>query len=187
LECHIAESYSQEFIEVYRPVEDGLIKKYLDFRNQAGHAGVSYKPWKYLRSLVPMAPNMTQKEFIPTQCLAFLEKIHTYFPNHSLLLSDFTKLDRSVPGLNGPVVQTMVDGVMLPCTTYLVSGPFDIFFPTDFKLLSNMVQLVSKKKVNVIPYSDFLNSFPDSHKTVVKSGENPMLSFYDNYAFLEAL
>jgi hypothetical protein len=185
LECHIAESFSQELVEVYRPVQDGLIKKYLDFRNQVGQVGID-RAWKQLRRLVPMAPNMTQKEFIPTKCFEFLEKIHKCFPNHSLLLSDFTKLDRSVAGITGPVVQTMVDGVMLPCTTYLVSGAFDIFFPTDFKLLSKMVQHISNKTVNVVPYSGFLKPYHDSQKTVVKSGENPMLNFYDNYAFLEA-
>lgn len=118
-QCHIVESHSKEMMEVYCPVKDNLIKRYMDLREQIGYSTFDQK-WKLFKTIVPFAPNMTQKEFIPTKSLEFLENLNTYFPNHSLLLSDFTKLDKSIPGICAPVVQTMVDGVMLPCTTYLV-------------------------------------------------------------------
>ena len=125
LQAHVIESVSNELSEIYTPVTDSLIKRFLDLRSKTEHS--SLNSWKRnLSRFIPFAPSMTQKEFIPTKSLEFLEIMVKFFPNHSLLLSDFTKLDRCVPGKCGPVVQTMVDGVMLPCTTYLV-----IFFKTN--------------------------------------------------------
>ena len=116
---HVIETVSGDISEVYYPLQDPLLKRYLDLRCKTGYKSQNFQ--RRALSFMPFAPNMTQKEFIPTKSLEFLEILYKYFPKNSLLLSDFTRLDSSIPGIRGPVVQTMIDGVMYPCITYLVN------------------------------------------------------------------
>ena len=90
---------------------------------------------------LPFAPNLSVPEYIPTRLLNFLRTLRTSFPRHRLLLSDFSSLPNSIPGINAPVVQTRYRNTTVPCSTLLVKqGHFDIFFPTDFERLRDMYE-----------------------------------------------
>lgn len=180
-----------DYTEVYEPVgNDALISKYLAMRDQTRYRSpvLSRQLWlKCLQSL-PLAPNMTSAEFIPTKLFMLLETLKTHFPQHRLVLSDFSELPDSVDGVDAPVVQTRYRGTMVPCSTYMVQpGWFDIFFPTNFELLRDLYLLVCRgsragndKNVKVLTHREFCERYGDVERTTTKSGENPMLMYYEN-------
>lgn len=143
-----------DFSELYEPVNDPLILQFLQYREEVHHPSTALSSpvlsWPSLRSLyraIPFSPNLTPKpEFLPTQLLSMLKILRQYFPQHRLLLSDFSSLPDTVPGFTAPVVQTRYRGTMVPVETYMVQqGYFDIFFPTSFELLRRMYGLVMSK------------------------------------------
>ncbi|KAI9139165.1 S-adenosyl-L-methionine-dependent methyltransferase [Paraphysoderma sedebokerense] len=151
-----------DYSEEYEPVSDPLIQRYLHTRSLTSYRNplTANLTLRRLRSsLVPFTPNLTQREFIPTRLLQFLEVLKYYFPNHRLILSDFNKLPDAVPGVNAPVVQTRYQSTMIPVSTYLVQpGFFDIFFPTNFELLQEIYKIVMSESycTNTI---DFFTSY----------------------------
>ena len=176
----------------YTPVTDPLIQEYLNIREHLP----GYKPsfWshnKLYRSLVnyiPFAPNLSQVEYLPTKQLEFLKILKKYFPNHKLIASDFNYLPDTIEGINAPVVQTNVKGDMIPCDTLFVEpGYFDIFFPTNFNVLSQLYQhLIPTKSFNqfqVLSHKQFLLNYADHSQTRLKDGSNPMLDYYNNASF----
>ncbi|RKP11050.1 S-adenosyl-L-methionine-dependent methyltransferase [Thamnocephalis sphaerospora] len=138
----------------------------------------------------PLAPNLTEPEFLPTKALLLLEKLRDYFPRHRLVLSDFYTLPDAVPGVDAPVVQTRYQRTMVPCSTYLVQpGWFDIFYPTNFELLRDVYRLVCRSSrpantTRIMGEREFLERFADVERTRTISGENPMLDYYENNKFL---
>lgn len=180
-----------DYQEAYEPLSDPLIQRYLDLRAQTGYSSpLQASPWKrQVRSLLPFAPNLTEPEFLPTMCLKLFDQLKQYFPKHRLIISDFDALPEAVPGLNAPVVQTRYQGMMIPCSTYLVQpGWFDIFFPTNFELMRDVYNTVcggvGGQNGQVVTQRQFLERHGDLLATRTKSGENPMLSFYQNFKFL---
>ncbi|KAI8990925.1 S-adenosyl-L-methionine-dependent methyltransferase [Mycotypha africana] len=179
-----------DYTEIYEPVgTDTLINDYLTARHNTGYRSpvLSNSTWlKCLRSL-PLGPNMTTAEFIPTKLFQLLHVLRTYFPRHRLLLSDFSSLPDSVDGIDAPVVQTRYRGTMVPCSTYMVQpGWFDIFFPTNFELLRKMYASVCRGSrtdsddIRVLTHRQFCERYGNVKKTTTKSGENPMLMYYEN-------
>ncbi|KAG8958642.1 hypothetical protein FRC03_008942 [Tulasnella sp. 419] len=151
LQSMVAIDSDGDFSELYEPVHDPLILRYLSYRSRIQHQSpaLSSIHMKYpsLRSVyrnLPFSPNLTPKpEFIPTRLLSFLEVLRERFPLHRLLLSDFSSLPDTMPGYNAPVVQTRYRDTMIPVETYMVQpGYFDIFFPTSFEELRDMYELV---------------------------------------------
>jgi hypothetical protein len=151
-------SSSGDFNLAYTPIMDPLIRDYLSLssslspesnsRSKRGaqthpvHPLLRYSPLlRNLYTSLPFTPNLSQPHFIPTRLFSLLQTLHTYFPRHRLLLSDFSTLPDSIPGTNAPVVQTRLKGDMVPCGTFLVKqGFFDIFFPTDFESLRSVYE-----------------------------------------------
>ncbi|GAA6010662.1 hypothetical protein JCM11491_003015 [Sporobolomyces phaffii] len=155
VQCTISIDASGDYNELYSPVEDPLIARYLDLRSRLPSTSSSRESralnpilassplLRKIYAMMPFAPNLTKPEFIPTRQLQLLEVLRDKFPNHRVLMSDFDKLPDAVRGVNAPVVQTRYQGETVPCTTYLVQpGFFDIFFPTDFEALREMYTLV---------------------------------------------
>lgn len=151
-----------DFDELYEPITDPLIKRFLKYRSQIQHPSpalaspfMSSPSLRAIRRNMPFAPNLTPKpEFIPTRLLSFLEVLRDKFPLHRLLLSDFSSLPDTMAGYNSPVVQTRYRETMVPVDTYMVQqGYFDIFFPTSFEMLRDMYELVMKmpRRTPVIP------------------------------------
>ncbi|KAJ2687291.1 hypothetical protein IWW39_003040 [Coemansia spiralis] len=185
-----------EFEEYYEPVSDPLIQDYLRVRNSLvspQHRSAALPPALYrrIRSQLPLAPNLSKPEFIPTKAYEFCKVLGRYFPRHRLVLSDFYKLPDTLPGaVTSPVVQTRFNGSMVPCETYLVQpGWFDIFFPTDFELLRRIYDVECRPQ-GVEPMSRvctqraFAMENAALAQTRTRSGENPMLDFYENNKFL---
>jgi len=184
-----------DFEEIYEPLTDPLILQYLSLRSQTRYkTPVLYdRRWfrKFLEQL-PLAPNLTTAEFLPTKALVLLEILRDYFPRHQLVVSDFFKLPDTIDGVDAPVVQTRYKQTMVPCSTYMVQpGYFDIFFPTNFQLFKDIYQLVcrageikdQKSDIEVLSQKEFLLQNADLTRTKTKSGENPMLLYYENVKF----
>ena len=142
--------HTGDFTELWEPVQDPLIRRYLNLFRSVRHpllppGAPFYLGWiprwmrRMLHTYTPFYPNLTQPHYIPTGALQFLDVLKKHFPLHRLVLSDFSSLPDHIEGINAPVVQTRHQGVMIPVTTYCVlQGYFDIFFPTDFELLRDM-------------------------------------------------
>ncbi|ORX73147.1 DUF185-domain-containing protein [Linderina pennispora] len=180
-----------EFEECYERISDPLIRDYLAVRTSLTSPpyktpAIPSSTYRTLRNWLPLPPNLTKAEFIPTQAFQFCRILSKYFPHHRLVLSDFFTLPDTVPNaVDAPVVQTRFSGAMVPCETYLVQpGWFDIFFPTNFELLSRMYDAVRGGKSRVCTQRQFAKENADLDKTRTRSGENPMLDFYENNKFL---
>ncbi|CAG8838377.1 30754_t:CDS:2 [Gigaspora margarita] len=181
-----------DFEEIYEPVTDPLIMRYLALRSRTLYKTpvLQNRFFRQLRNKLPFSPNMTSPEFIPTKELLFLEILKDYFPQHRLIISDFYKLPDTIRGIDAPVVQTRYEDTMVPCSTFMVSpGWFDIFFPTNFELLRDIYRLVchsgtAEENIRILSQRDFLKRYADLERTKTKSGENPMLVYYENVKFL---
>ncbi|CAD6886324.1 unnamed protein product [Tilletia caries] len=147
---------TNEMHELWQPVADPLIARYLDLledvRPGQGPPSASHLRYipaplrKLMTEYMPFYPNLTPPHFIPTGQLRFLEVLRDYFPRHRLIASDFDHLPDAVQGIDAPVVQTRYRGTMVPVTTYTVlQGFFDIFFPTDFELMQDVYGLVMEE------------------------------------------
>ncbi|KAI0056040.1 DUF185-domain-containing protein [Artomyces pyxidatus] len=130
----------------YTRVTDPLIMSFLALRRRLGHPPPlpSLLKSSTMRSIynnLPFAPNLSTPEYIPTRLLSLLRTLRQHFPRHRLLLSDFSSLPDTIPGVNAPVVQTRYQNKMVPCKTLFVrQGYFDIFFPTHFERLRDMYE-----------------------------------------------
>lgn len=132
--------------------------------------------------ILPLTDNLGPGEFIPTRLLQFFQILKHKFPNHSLILSDFSSLPNTIGGYyNSPVVQTVVKDRMVDVSTYMVhQGYFDIMFATDFELAKDLYRQITGKIAKVELHKDFLEQWADIDVTTTKKGENPMLDFYKN-------
>lgn len=133
--------------ELWEPVNDPLILRYLDLLAAVRPAKTPPGMPSLLGSLpasvrhglhdhMPFYPNLSKPHYLPTGTLQLFDVLQRHFPMHRLVVSDFSTLPDTIPGVNAPVVQTRHKGTMIPVTTYCVlQGFFDIFFPTNFDLL----------------------------------------------------
>lgn len=237
-----------DYSTFYTRVTDPLISSFLSLRRQLSHPpSVSrfLQASSTIRSIyasLPFAANLSAPEYIPTRLLSLLRTLREHFPRHRLLLSDFSSLPDTIPGVNAPVVQTRYKNTTVPCTTLLVKqGYFDIFFPTDFMRLRDMYEHilsqpftvlettddfsrasplttstsplsvgadffssrhpsnrrrpldgvasasglpVGEHKSSVYSHAEFLETYANLSRTLLRNGENPMVDFYKNVKFL---
>ncbi|KAJ9476743.1 Protein arginine methyltransferase NDUFAF7-like protein, mitochondrial [Pseudozyma hubeiensis] len=202
--------------ELWEPLSDPLIKQYLSIISPSLSPTSTTSP--FLRSLpptlqraiathTPFYPNLTQPIFVPTNALQLISTLKRNFPQHRLIMSDFDSLPDSVPGINGPVVQTRFRSTMIPVTTYLVlQGFFDIFFPTNFDHLRKVYRNIlnsspqgffdshfssgltgsaatgtgRERNLKVLPHAEFLGRFAETEKLQLRDGSNPLLGWYAN-------
>lgn len=142
--------HTGDFAELWEPVQDPLIKRYLKLLSNVRPSVLPpgapvYLSWlprwlqRWLAEYMPFYPNLTAPHYLPTGALQMMDVLRQHFPLHRLVISDFSSLPDTIPGVNAPVVQTRHKGEMIPVTTYLVlQGFFDIFFPTDFIVLRDV-------------------------------------------------
>ncbi|GAA5867971.1 hypothetical protein JCM3774_001551 [Rhodotorula dairenensis] len=185
LQCVVSVDASGDYTELYEPVTDPLLARYLSLRARLpssrarSHPSRAIPPllakFPVLQSLyanIPFAPNLTQPEFVPTRQLELLETLRDKFPNHRLLMSDFESLPDAIEGVNAPVVQTRYAGETVPCTTYLVQpGFFDIFFPTDFHTMAEMYALVMASEPVSSSSSSSHDSSPSRQPALLGGGD----------------
>lgn len=161
LQCLVEIDDRGDFTEIYEPVSDPLIRRFLDIRREIRrhnpyahttlHPILAKSPLlRKIYASMPFAPNLSPPDFLPTQSLMLLDVLRHKFPAHRVLMSDFDELPDTIPGRLAPVVQTRYEGQSVTCSTYLVSqGWFDIFFPTDFRFLRDMYEWVMAGKDKV--------------------------------------
>ncbi|EXJ66911.1 uncharacterized protein A1O5_10106 [Cladophialophora psammophila CBS 110553] len=176
-----------EFFEFYDRNLDSLALRYLRVREIAARSPIVTPISQYprllrqLRHSLPLSPNLTKPEYIPTRLLEFFDILNRYFPAHRLVLSDFDYLPDAVPGLNAPVVQTRYKRRNVQVSTPFVhQGYFDIFFPTDFTMMEDIYRAITGKLTRVTSHRQFLESWALVEQTEVRNGENPMLAWYSN-------
>jgi hypothetical protein len=138
----------REFGMHYERVRDPLVASFLSLRQRLNYPPVlprllQYPAIRNIYNTLPLVPNLSPPEYIPTRLLSLLSTLRRHFPRHRLLLSDFSSLPDTIPGVNAPVVQTRYRNTTVPTSTLLVhQGYFDIFFPTDFERLREMYECV---------------------------------------------
>ncbi|KAI2468732.1 DUF185-domain-containing protein [Annulohypoxylon bovei var. microspora] len=176
-----------DFYEFYEPVLDPVAARYLRVRHAAtqGRYRVPYpttRAARWLRrQLLPLAPNLSNPEYVPTRLMQFFDILERYFPAHRLLTSDFHTLPDAVRGLSAPVVQTRFQRRMVPVSTPLVhQGYFDILFPTDFRVVEAVYRAITGKLTRVLTHEEFMRGWAYVEDTRTRSGENPLLSWYRN-------
>ncbi|TQN70192.1 Protein arginine methyltransferase NDUFAF7-like protein [Colletotrichum shisoi] len=179
-----------DLYEFYSPDLDPVLARFLRVRHAAtgGRYPTPYPANRMLRNLksrMPMMPNLSEPEYIPTRLMQFFDVLEKYFPAHRLVTSDFHSLPDAIPGLNAPVVQTRYERKTVPVTTPLVhQGYFDIMFPTDFQTMEVMYQAITGKLTRLTSHGDFMKCWTFLEDTQTRSGENPLLSYYENASVL---
>ncbi len=173
-----------DFSTYYTRVTDPLVSSFLALRRRLGHPPPISRLLKMSTTLrtiytsLPLAPNLSAPEFIPTRLLSLLRTLREYFPRHRLLLSDFSSLPDAIPGVCAPVVQTRIKGTSVACETLLVKqGYFDIFFPTDFNKLRDMYEHILEEPASLL-------SFPDSRVSPLSTSISPLSAgagFFSSY------
>lgn len=179
---------SGEMFDFYERTLDPLVTRYLKIRDTVARAPFTTpvsgpKILRTLRHSLPLAPNLTIPEYLPTRLMQFFDILSTYFPAHRLIVADFNAFPSSdtVSGLNAPVVQTRYERRNVQVSTPFVhQGYFDIFFPTDFQLMEDMYRAITGKLTRVSSQENFLRNWADTEATMTRSGENPLLSWYRN-------
>lgn len=208
LQGHVLIDGDGDFYEFYVHELDPLAARFFRVRH-AATGGDYRKPYptnaalRYLSSKMPFAANLSDPEFIPTRLMQFFDVLEKYFPAHRLLTSDFDSLPQAIKGLNAPVVQTRFKRRMVPVTTPLVclyiltpnffhianitqvhQGYFDILFPTDFRITEAIYRAITGKLTKVMTHGEFMSKWAYVEDTQTRSGENPLLSQYQNASML---
>lgn len=116
-----------DFYEFYTPSLDPVASRFLRVRNAAcsrpfNHPLKSSWLMRNIKSQLLIAGNLTVPEYIPTRLMQFFDILHTYFPLHRLVASDFHSLPDTIKGINAPVVQTRYQRRTVPVSTPLVSS-----------------------------------------------------------------
>ncbi|KAK4239682.1 hypothetical protein C8A03DRAFT_13919 [Achaetomium macrosporum] len=179
-----------DFYEFYTPQLDPIAARYVRVREAAtgGRYKVPYPSTRLGRWLVtqkPLAPNLSDPEYIPTRLMQFFDVLGRYFPAHRLLTSDFHSLPGAVKGLNAPIVQTRFQREPVPVSTPLVhQGYFDIMFPTNFQTAEATYQAITGKLTRVLSHEEFMRRWAYVEETETQSGENPLLTWYKNASVL---
>lgn len=176
-----------DFYEFYSRTLDPVAARFLRVRDAAcqdrqySHPLQSFSWWRKLRYRLPMAPNLTLPEYIPTRLMQFFTILGTQFPAHRLITSDFHVLPQTTAGYNSPVVQTRFQRrTVLVNTPLVLQGYFDILFPTDFGVMEDMYRALTGRLTRVTTHEDFFQRWADVGATEMRSGENAMVGWYKN-------
>jgi hypothetical protein len=120
--------------------------------------------------------------------MQFFHILHTKFPAHRLITSDFHTLPQATVGYNAPVVQTRYQRRTVPVRTPLVhQGFFDIMFPTDFGVMEDMYRTITGRLSRVMTHENFFQRWAYAEDTQLKSGENALLNWYKNQSVMLTL
>lgn len=183
-----------DFYEFYTEELDPVAARYLHIRDVACRDRNYPYPLRgpqFLRSLrhrLPLAPNLTLPEYIPTRLMHFFDILSQHFPAHRLIASDFHMLPQAIPGYNAPVVQTRYQRRTVLVRTPLVhQGYFDILFPTHFGVMEDIYQAITGRLTRVTSHANFFQRWADLEETRMKSGESALLGWYKNASVMITL
>jgi hypothetical protein len=183
-----------DFFEFYTRKIDPIAARYLQLREKASQNRKYSTPVRNaglvqnLRYKLPFAPNLTIPEYIPTRLMQFFHILHTKFPAHRLVTTDFHSLPQATIGYNAPVVQTRYQRRTVLVRTPLVQqGYFDIMFPTDFGVMEDMYRAVTGRLSKVMTHENFFQRWAYAEDTQLQSGENALLNWYKNQSVMLTL
>ncbi|KAF8456280.1 S-adenosyl-L-methionine-dependent methyltransferase [Terfezia claveryi] len=141
-----------------------------------------------LHTSLPFSTNLSKPEFISTKLLTFFDVLREYFPEHRLVTSDFSRLPDAVEGWNAPVVQTRYKRETVPVgTIYVHQGYFDILFPTDWALTESLYRALTGKLTRVMAHGEFVKRWCVLEEVTVRSGESPLVGWYQNANFMSSV
>jgi hypothetical protein len=180
-----------DFYEFYSRKLDPIAARYLRLREKASQNRKYSTPvrdpgfMQTLRYKLPFAPNLTVPEYIPTRLMQFFHILHTKFPAHRLITTDFHSLPQATVGYNAPVVQTRYQRRTVLVRTPLVQqGYFDIMFPTDFGVMEDMYRAITGRLSRVMTHETFFQRWAYAEDTQLRSGENALLNWYKNQSVM---
>lgn len=198
-------STNSSYKEVYRLVSDPLIHRclntWLEMEENNQKTNFSSLPKHIFQKFIDVAVGgggdfSTREIFLPTGALNLFDTLHKVRPNHRLVCADFDFLPETViSGKNAPLVATTVDGRTKDYGTYLVQpGVADIFFPSEFELLSRLYDQNKSSRgsagaatsTRFLKSKDFFEKWVDGKErlTRCRDGYDPMLEDYSNTSFL---
>lgn len=186
LQGHVLIDEQGEYYEYYEKTLDPDAARYLRIREAASRSPFTTplsqpRLLRRLRHSLPLAPNLTQAEWLATRMMQFFDILRDFFPAHRLMVSDFSSLQGTLAGINAPIVQTRYQRRNISVTTpYVHQGYFDIFFPTNFNVMEDIYRAITGKLTRVLSHRDFLQRWAYVEDTQTRNGENPMLSWYAN-------
>lgn len=176
-----------DFSEFYTQGLDPMAARYLRIREAACGSRVYPHPlraprwYRKLRHGLPLSPNLTLPEYIPTRLMNFFDVLGKYFPAHRLITSDFHSLPNATPGFNSPVVQTRYQRRTVLVSTPLVQqGYFDVLFPTEFGVMEDIYRAMTGRLTRVMSHEEWLARWADVDGCEMRSGENALLGWYKN-------
>ncbi|KAF8037704.1 hypothetical protein BT93_B0530 [Corymbia citriodora subsp. variegata] len=106
--------------ELYKPLEDPLIKNCLEIMNSANKQASPSSVRLIADTLWSKIFPRPRRCWLPTGCLKLLEVVHDALPKMSLIASDFSYLpDVRIPGERAPLVSTKKDGRSSDYNSYL--------------------------------------------------------------------
>lgn len=197
MEVWVERKEGEKLSELYRPIEDPLIKSCIEIIDMPDATRVS----SVLKNIWAKVFPKPRWCWLPTGCLKLLEVLHGALPKMSFIASDFSYLpDVQIPGERAPLVSTKKDGSSSDYNSYLdAKGDADIFFPTDFLLLERMDHYCSgwmkqqkdgeslkrgkKRRTLSLDTAAFMEEFGLPTKTRTKDGYNPLLDDFRNTKF----
>jgi len=176
-----------DFYEFYQRNLDPVAARYLRVRDAAcqdrayNHPLRTSRLLRNLKHRLPLAPNLTLPEYIPTRLMQFFSILGTHFPAHRLITSDFHSLPQATVGYNSPVVQTRYQRRTVLVRSPLVQqGYFDILFPTDFGVMEDIYRALTGRLTRVMTHEEFFRRWAFVEETEMRSGENALVGWYGN-------
>ena len=182
-----------KFYFEFKPLKDPLILSTLNFISdhksfKANSIESLLRKTFKLHNFIPEYIYPRSCFFIPTGCYKLLGRLKTLFPKADIVISDFDKLPNTIPNFNNaPVVQTVYKEETINCTILLVKpGLCDIFFPTDFLLLSKMIKYFwpDTNSIQVMKQEKYMRLHANLQKTRTQNGFNPMVDTFKNVSLL---
>lgn len=134
--------------------------------------------------------------WVPTGSHALLDAIAKSVPHAHMTVSDFHSLPGSLPGENGPVVQS-VDGGATVVYSSVQTAPFgkvDIMFPTNFAALARCHSFLTQERGHlhvrrVMSQQQFFDEHASEEikeESTCQDGYNPILQDFRNASFFLA-
>ena len=187
------------FKEVLEPLEDPLIAQCLETwlsipSSSSSNTLYSEDENIIVRLLRHALRSAVGEEvvFLPTGALQLFNALGrgAATQNHKLIFADFDALPETVmEGRNAPLVASTRGGTTHDYGTYLMNpGDADIFFPSDFELLSRLYATRVGREAQHMKAQSFFEQWAEGGDAGVvrrcRDGYDPLLQDYSNTAFL---
>ena len=131
--------------------------------------------------------------YLPIGFVRIIKSLKLKIPNTSFLLSDFSSLpsldyNSNLYEINKPIISRKLkdswESKDFECVLEPEFGTTDVFFPTDFELISKLLENEDYGKQKVLSSIEFFTQNAHEKWAQTRSGYNPMLEHFANTSFL---